>query len=252
MSMNSEPYTVLAVLGFILSAGMVYLVGGALGDFKNYERVDRQGGSILLGKLCMNFAVWMIEPIAKLLNKLVISPDKVTAASLVFGLTSGWFIVHGNFGFAFVFALISGISDILDGMLARMAGKDDLSGVVCDSTVDRYVDFFLLGGCALLFRNDFWALFACLLALHGAYMISYTTAKAEAMSVTVPRGTMKRSERYVYLLLGLALSALAEGWSAFWGFDFLPLIVVIWFVAILSNWSAAMRFRALFLLAREK
>ena len=252
MSMNSELCIVLVVLGLILSAGMVYLVRVALGGFQSYGRVDLQGGSILLNKPCMNFAVWLIEPIVKVLNRLSVSPDQVTAASLLFGLASAWLIVHGYFGFAFCCALISGVLDILDGMLARMMEKSDLSGVVFDSTVDRYVDFFLLAGCALLFRHEFWALLACLLALHGSYMISYTTAKAEAMSVTIPRGAMKRSERYLYLLIGLVLSALAEHWPAFWKFDSLPLLVVIWFVAFLSNWSAIMRFRSLFLIAREE
>ena len=162
--------------------------------------------------------------------------------SLLLGLLAAVSIAFGHFGCGFFLALLSGISDVLDGMLARLQATSDRGGVVLDSTIDRYVDFMLLAGCALFFRHQTWALLGCLLAIHGSFMISYTTAKAEAMMLAVPRGVMKRTERYVYLLLGLAA-------SAFWP-QGLPLLLVIWVLAVLGNVSAALRFRALYLSAR--
>jgi phosphatidylglycerophosphate synthase len=241
--MAGESWAVVAVFILVLSLGLIYFLRGlASGEFKRYERVDRQGGSALLGKAVMNFAVWCVEPLVKLLQRGSVTPNQVTFVSLLFGLLAAASIALGHFGYGFCLALLSGVSDVLDGMLARLRGTVDRGGVVLDSTIDRYVDFMLLAGCALFFRHQFWALLACLLAVHGSFMISYTTAKAEAMQLTIPRGAMKRTERYVYLLLGLA-------GAAFWP-QGLPLLLVIWLLAVLGNVSAALRFRALFLAAR--
>lgn len=241
--MEAEAWVVLAVFALALSLGLLYLLRGLTGGgFKRYERVDRQGDSVLLGKTAMNFAVWCVEPLVRLLQRCSVTPNQVTFVSLLFGLLAAASIALGHFGYGFCLALLSGIGDVLDGMLARLQTEVDRAGVVLDSTIDRYVDFMLLAGCALFFRHHFWALLACLLAIHGSFMISYTTAKAEAMRLTVPRGAMKRTERYVYLLLGLAA-------AAFWP-QGLPLLLVIWLLAVLGNISAVLRFRALFLSAR--
>lgn len=238
-----ESWVVLVVFILVLSLGLIYWLRGLTGGgFKRYERVDRQGDSVLLGKAVMNFAVWCVEPLVKVLQRCSVTPNQVTFTSLLFGLLAAAAIALGHFGYGFCLAVLSGLTDVLDGMLARLQGTADRSGVVLDSTIDRYVDFMLLAGCALFFRDQFWALLACLLAIHGSFMISYTTAKAEAMQVTIPRGAMKRTERYVYLLLGLAA-------SAFWP-QGLPLLLVIWLLAVLGNVSAALRFRALFQTAK--
>lgn len=247
--MNSEILSVVILFGLVLFLGLVYAVRGFInGNFQHYERVDRQGGSVLLGKAVMNFAVWGMEPLARLLGKLSITPNQVTLSSIFFGLVAALFIATGHFGYGFCAAIVAGMTDMLDGMLARLSGKTDLSGVVLDSTVDRYVDFFLLAGCAVYFRGDVLSLSACLLAIHGSFMISYTTAKAEAMSMSVPRGAMKRTERHVYLLLALVASTF---WPALWANGPSPLWLVVCLLALLTNWSAALRFRALFLSARS-
>ena len=45
-----------------------------------------------------------------------------------------------------------------------------------------------------------------LAALFGSFMVSYTTAKAEAMGVEPPRGSMRRAERAIYLLVAAGLT----------------------------------------------
>lgn len=246
--MNNESLSVVIVFGLVLLLGLIYaVIGFVTGAFRHYERVDRQGDSLLLGKSIMNFAVWGIEPFARWLCRRSVTPNQITLSSIIFGLLAAACIATGHFGYAFSLALLSGVMDMLDGMLARFIGKTDRSGEVLDSTVDRYVDFFLLAACALYFRDDMLSLGICLLAIFGSFMISYSTAKAEAMSVTVPRGAMKRTERYVYLLLGLAASGI---WAELWLVGQPPIWLVLWLLAILTNWSALTRFRALYLSAK--
>ncbi|WP_461482597.1 CDP-alcohol phosphatidyltransferase family protein [Porticoccus sp.] len=246
--MGSESLSVVVVFGLVLLLGLIYVVMGFVtGTFRHYERVDRQGDSLLLGKSIMNFAVWSIEPFARWLSRRSVTPNQITLSSILFGLLAAACIATGHFGYGFSMALLSGVADMLDGMLARFTGKTDRSGVVLDSTVDRYVDFFLLAGCALYFRDDVLTLGVCLMAILGSFMISYSTAKAEAMAVEVPRGAMKRTERYVYLLLGLAASGI---WPTLWLLEQSPIWLVLWLLAILSNWSAVNRFRALYRAAK--
>ena len=50
-------------------------------------------------------------------------------------------------------------------------------------------------------------------ALFGSLLITYSTAKAEALRITPPRGTMKRSDRITVLVTGAALTPLAQQWG---------------------------------------
>ena len=76
---KSEGWIVLAVFVLMLSLGLIYFLRGlARGGFKRYERVDRQGGSALLGKGVMNFAVWCVEPLVKLLPGPVVRYQRCT------------------------------------------------------------------------------------------------------------------------------------------------------------------------------
>jgi len=69
-------------------------------------------------------------------------------------------------------------------------------------------------------------------------MVTYSTAKAEALQVKAPRGWMKRAERMVWLAGGAALaSALPLA-----GFSGRPVLVaVIAMIAIMANLSAVVR-----------
>ena len=73
-------------------------------------------------------------------------------------------------------------------------------------------------------------------------MITYSTAKAEALQVTPPRGWMKRAERMVWLVGGTALaSALPLA-----GYSGRPVLVgTLAVIAVFANLSAVIRLPAL-------
>jgi phosphatidylglycerophosphate synthase len=240
----------LIILLFIVVSMVAYILSVILYGEKKVERVERQGGSLLLSKRLMRYGVWVLSPVVKALCRCSVTPNSVTTSSILFGFLAGSCIAVGAFGFASLFALLAGVTDVLDGMLARKIGKTDHSGIVYDSLVDRYIDFFLLAGCAVFFRDSVWGLVLSLLALHGSFMISYTTAKAEAMALEIPRGAMKRTERYVYLLVGIMLTAFPLAWPQWFGLAISPLFAIVSLIALLANWSAVVRFRSLFLKAR--
>lgn len=234
--------TLILLMGF-LSVAYCFrlLVRGRI----QYDRVNRQGGSILLGKGLMEMAYWGLQPIGHLLIRLRVSPNQLSWASLVLGGIAGATLAYGRFGAAALLASVSAFLDSLDGIVARLTGTASDAGEVLDAAIDRYVEFFFLTGLVVYYRHLPVLMILALMALAGCYMVSYSTAKAEALNVPPPPGIMRRPERAFYLILGAALSAipvpLAEG-----TFDFplpigLPMVFALTFVAILSNISAIER-----------
>jgi phosphatidylglycerophosphate synthase len=73
--------------------------------------------------------------------------------------------------------------------------------------LDRYVEFFFLAGLMVYFSGAPWYQLTAITALFGGFMVTYSTAKAEALRLAPPRGWMKRPERLVWLIAGAALAA---------------------------------------------
>ena len=216
------------------------------------SRIDEIGGSSLLNKRLIEMGYWFIQPIGKRLAKTSISPNTLSWSGFFLALLGGCLLAQGRFGLASVLLIGSGLLDMLDGFVARLSFRSLNSGVVLDSTLDRYTDAFLLFGAAYYYREWPILLILSLLALQGSFMVSYSTAKAEAIHVTPPRGNMKRGERWVWLLGGILLSSFSSYWTVRQSdissevLKTAPLALSIALVAICSNISAALRLRAIF------
>lgn len=235
------------------AAAIVILLSAAYGarvlikGRAHFERIDRQGGSALLGKGAMEIGYWFLTPMAKFLVALGATANQVSWVSLGFGFLAGVFLATGHFGFGAICATVCGFLDSVDGMVARMAGLASDAGEVLDAAVDRYVEFFFLAGLVVYYREIPLLQVLALLALLGSFMISYSSAKAEALQVNVPKGSMRRPERAVYLILGASLSALSIAWfedqREFPKALGYPMIVALGLVALVANISAIGRFR---------
>jgi phosphatidylglycerophosphate synthase len=214
-----------------------------------FDRIDRQGGSRLLSKGSMELAYWILSPVARFLVSLGVTPNKISFVSLAFGFLAGAGLASGHFGYAAICATISALLDSLDGMVARISGAASDAGEVLDAAVDRYAEFFFLSGLIVYYREIPALQVLALLALLGSFMVSYSTAKAEALKVSPPNGSMRRPERAVYLTLGAALSALTVSWfetqrefSIPIGY---PMVMALGLVALFANVSSIARFCAI-------
>lgn len=227
----------LAAIGYSLR---VFMKGRA-----QFDRVDRQGGSPLLSKRIMEMGYWFLQPFGRLLVFFHVKPNHISWACFTFSLIAGVCLAFGHFGSAAVFAAISGLFDALDGMVARMTKSVSGAGEVLDSSIDRYAEFFFLAGLIIHYRQIPVVMIIALFALIGSFMVSYSTAKAQAVNVTPPRGSMRRSERAVYLTLGAALCPVTIPWlEAIREYPVAlghPMVVALTLVAVLANVSAVER-----------
>ena len=165
--------------------------------------------------------------------------------SLVAGAGAGLLLAWGHFGMAGVLFVAASCGDALDGLVARATRTESPGGAVLDASVDRYEEFFVLGGLAMFFRSSALLLTVTLAALVASFMVSYGSAKAEALRIPTPRGLMRRPERATCLALGIVLTPVAAALSPGLGGPAwvaeLPIIVALVVIGVGGNASAVRR-----------
>ena len=173
-----------------------------------------------------------LGPVGDRLRRLGVSPDALT----VFGLSprpaTAVLIGSGHHGWAVVGVIVAGVSDLLDGAIARGSGQASPRGAFFDSVADRASDALLLGGCAWWLAGESPHLAVLAFAVGALSMIiSYERARAEALGINARGGLMERAERFVFLSIGLAFGIL---------------VPVLWVMLVLTAFTAADRFRRVY------
>ncbi len=208
-----------------------------------HPRVAREGGSALLQRGAMEPLYAVVVAVGKAVRKLGVTPDAVTGISIAFAAGAGVLLGAGHFGAAAIAATLAGGCDALDGWVARATGKVSASGAIFDATADRYVEFAFFAGLAFHYRTSTVMFALVLAALVGSFMVSYASAKAEAHPEGVPRGAMRRFERVLYLVTGIALVPIAGALSP--ELADAPLALALGLIGAVGNASAVHRLRAL-------
>jgi CDP-diacylglycerol--glycerol-3-phosphate 3-phosphatidyltransferase len=230
-----------------LAAGM--LSTHALRGVRRGTFVDgrRQAGDPLVD-WARPVLVRTLSPVVDALIAAGVSANAVTGASLGAGLFAGGALALGHFGIAACAMAVASLGDAVDGLLARRTQTASSGGALFDASVDRYEEFFVLGGLALYFRSNAGALALGLLAIAGSFMVSYGSAKAEANGVPVPGGVLRRASRASLLAAGTTLVPIAKtivpplsapAWAAY-----SPVLLVLALIAVAANASAIVRLRA--------
>jgi phosphatidylglycerophosphate synthase len=210
-------------------------------------RAEADGGSVFLGKPAIEMVYWFLNPIVDFLAGIGVTPNMITLFSLIPAVAAAVALAYGWFGLACFLATAGSLCDTIDGPLARKLGVGSDAGEVVDATADRYVEFLFLGGLAMYYRSHWIVLALVLGAIFGAFMVSYATAKAEAMDVEPPRGAMRRAERCVYLLVASGLTSFSKvifADSPSHALRELPIILAVTIVAVVANVSTVQRMSA--------
>src|SRR3954463_3979858 len=143
-----------------------------------------------------------------------LTPNMISMTGLALNLVAAVLVTQRLFFLAGLAFIIGSIMDTLDGRYSRMSGKGTPFGAFLDSTLDRVEEGIVLTAVAAYFssRGMDFAVAACVLAVLGSLMVSYTRARAEALGVECKVGLATRAVRVVILSAGLVF---AKGASIF-------------------------------------
>ncbi len=151
---------------------------------------------------------FVLKPVERFLGRIPVSPSTLTILGFISSLIAMFFLSAGLFVEGGVFVLISGLFDILDGMVARARGKVSRRGAILDSVLDRLSEIAIFSGIFLFFSREPSDLgrIATLLAITGALMVSYIRARCEVEGIEMRRGFMQRPERFFVLIVSIFLT----------------------------------------------
>ena len=179
----------------------------------------------------------VIHPMTNFLAQLNINPNLLTIFSFLMAFGAGVEFFRGSLRTAAIWLLLGGLFDVLDGDVARSAHRTSRFGALLDSTLDRYAEATVFIGIGYYFLKNGGASEKTLLlvavlafALVGSFMVSYVRARSEGLGIECGVGIMQRPERVILLAAGALVSPSA-------------LILVIFIIAIMTNYTAAQRVR---------
>jgi CDP-diacylglycerol--glycerol-3-phosphate 3-phosphatidyltransferase len=160
----------------------------------------------------------LIDPVATWLVKRGVHPNTITVVGTLCTVVGGIIYATGHIRTGGFFLGITALFDVLDGTVARRSNKSSTFGAFLDSTLDRLADGFVLGGIAVFYatsriHGSVPLLVTALLGLVGAFLTSYTRARAESLGLDAKVGLLQRPERVVLLSAPQALFGLVlDGW----------------------------------------
>jgi phosphatidylglycerophosphate synthase len=177
----------------------------------------------------------LLDPSAKLLLRLHISPDAVTVVGTLGAVSCAMlFIARGNFVFGVLGVIVFAVADLLDGTMARIKGTSGPWGNFLDASLDRVADGAIFGSVAFWAASEdqMWLAAGTLIALVAGQVTSYAKARAEAVGAEANVGLVERAERLIAILAALFLSGVGVPWV---------LDITVWALAILGVFTVIQR-----------
>jgi CDP-diacylglycerol--glycerol-3-phosphate 3-phosphatidyltransferase len=187
-------------------------------------------------------AMRVIDAMVRAIASLGIPPNILTATGVTLNIGSAVLFGYGHFFWAGIVLIVANLFDMLDGNLARSTGHVTRYGGFLDSSLDRLSDMASFFGIIIFYsrsvpQHSLMNVFLAGVGMIASVMVSYTTARSEALGVKANVGFLQRPERIVLLIIG-ALST----WS--WESDhFLSnrMPQVLWVLAVGSLWTMTQR-----------
>lgn len=139
-----------------------------------------------------------------------LTPNAISLTGLALHFVAAALLWERHFVLGGIAFIVGSVCDMLDGRYSRMSGKGTPFGAFLDSTLDRIEEAIILTVVARYFSQtgDDAAVVACVVAVAGSLLVSYTRARAEALGVECKVGFASRAVRVVILSVGLLF---AEG-----------------------------------------
>ena len=150
-----------------------------------------------------------LTPLAAALLRLGVSPDAVTVTgTLAVVVAALWLFPTGHLLAGALVVAFFALTDSLDGVMARQAGRSSTWGAFLDSTLDRFGDAAIFGGLVLWFYgggdHEVTAVLALACLVLGS-VVPYARARAEGLGMTAAVGIAERADRLFAVLAAAAL-----------------------------------------------
>jgi phosphatidylglycerophosphate synthase len=167
------------------------------------------------------------KPLESIAKKISLNPNTITFTGFIVTLLAAVVLSRDLF-LGGVMVLVGGFFDVLDGVVARVNAKSSRFGAFLDSVLDRYSDAFILLGIGwnLFNRSNLTGVVLCLGTLVGAFLISYSRARAEGLGESCSKGLLERPERVILISFG-----------AITGF----IIPALWVLVVLTHFTVLQR-----------
>jgi CDP-diacylglycerol--glycerol-3-phosphate 3-phosphatidyltransferase len=193
----------------------------------------------MLPEKIKNWYINFTSPITGFFTRHSVQPNLLTAIGFLISCFGAYIISTGSVRVGGFLILLGGTFDVFDGGVARASGKASKFGSFFDSCLDRFAEI-VISLCLMVYflnKSDNITAYVILLALGGGLMVSYTRARAEALGLECKIGFFQRPERILSIGIGALLGPSA-------------LKVVLWLLALLSNYTAIQRMIHVYSLTR--
>lgn len=187
-------------------------------------------------------AMWIINGMVRGIASLGIHPNILTTIGVMINVACGVLFGIGEFFWAGIVLLVANLFDMLDGNVARLTGNVTRFGGFLDSSLDRISDMVCFLGIMAFYAGNRPQHSILNVILGGvgmifSVMVSYTTARSEAIGIKSNVGFLQRPERIVLFIIG--------GLST-WNWDSTNFFAnrmpqVLWVLAIGSIWTFVQR-----------
>lgn len=161
-------------------------------------------------------AAVVIEPPAKALLRLGVSPDAVTVTGALLAVVVAIVCFPtGRLVLGVVLLALLSFSDLIDGTMARLSGSSGPWGNFLDATMDRLADGAIFGGLAVYgaTQSDLWLVTGAIAALVTGQVTPYAKARAEAVGATANVGIAERAERLFIAAIAVILGVVVVPWA---------------------------------------
>jgi CDP-diacylglycerol--glycerol-3-phosphate 3-phosphatidyltransferase len=146
----------------------------------------------------------LLDGLIGLIARRGVHPFVLSTVGLLISVGAALAFAFGRLPLGGALMLAGGIFDLLDGAVARAAGKVSDFGAFYDSCLDRCSDGAPLVGLLALYAQKGAIAFVVLvgLALLGTLLVPYVRARAEGLIGRCNVGIMERPERVILLGVG--------------------------------------------------
>ncbi|NMO51413.1 CDP-alcohol phosphatidyltransferase family protein [Actinoplanes sp. TBRC 11911] len=159
---------------------------------------------------------YAVNPTARFLLRLGVTPNAVTIAGTVGVLIGSYFGAKGHLFWGTWIITACALTDVLDGTMARMRGAPGKFGALLDSSLDRIADGATFGAVVWYMidqGNPYGGTIAALVSLGAGQVVSYVKARAQSLGLNADVGIAERLERLVILGVFALIGSAGVDWA---------------------------------------